>query len=48
MFTGLASVTGMEYGRDDAVLPVDDFQEKPMDPQTLVEKVNELLEKKEA
>ena len=47
MFTALASVTGMQYGRDDAVLPVDDFQEKPIDPQTLADKVNELLEKRE-
>jgi len=35
----------MEYGRDDALVPVDDFQEKPIDPASLVAKVNALLKK---
>jgi len=45
MLTSITKVTGMEYGRDDALVPVDDFQEKPIDPASLVAKVNALLKK---
>jgi len=45
MLTSISKVTGMEYGRDDALVPVDDFQEKPIDPASLVAKVNALLKK---
>jgi DNA-binding response OmpR family regulator len=43
MLTSLSKVVGYVYGREDDVVPVDDFQEKPIDPKTLVAKVNELL-----
>jgi len=43
MLTSLSKVVGYSYGREDDVVPVDDFQEKPIEPATLVAKVNELL-----
>lgn len=46
MLTSLGRVTGMEYGRDDSLVPVDDFTEKPVAPDVLVAKVEKLLEKK--
>ncbi len=46
MLTSIAKVTGMEYGQDNEMVPVDAFLEKPVDPGTLVNKVAELLGKK--
>lgn len=46
MLTSLGRVTGMEYGRDESLVPVDDFTEKPVAPDVLVAKVKQLLEKK--
>lgn len=43
MLTSISMVSGLEYGRDNDVVPVDEFQEKPVDPATLVEKVKRLL-----
>ena len=43
MLTSISKVTGMTYGRDDELVPVDEFQEKPIDGATLVTKVNKLL-----
>jgi DNA-binding response OmpR family regulator len=43
MLTNLSNVTGMEFGKDEDVVPVDDFQAKPINPGQLVAKVNELL-----
>ncbi len=43
MLTSISKVTGMTYGRDDDLVPVDEFQEKPIDGATLVTKVNKLL-----
>ena len=43
MLTSISMVSGLEYGRDNDVVPVDEFQEKPVDPATLVEKVKNLL-----
>jgi DNA-binding response OmpR family regulator len=48
MLTNIGKVSGMAYGKDDALVPVDEFVEKPVSPATLVEKVNNLLGKKEA
>jgi DNA-binding response OmpR family regulator len=48
MFTSLSKVTGMSYGKDKELVPVDYFMEKPVDPETLVKKVEELLKGKEA
>lgn len=47
MLTSISKATGMNYGKDDSVVPVDAFQEKPVGPDALVAKVNELLKKKE-
>jgi DNA-binding response OmpR family regulator len=47
MFTSISKVTGMEYGKDNDLVPVDEFQEKPVDPATLVAKIERLLGKKE-
>ena len=47
MLTGIGKVTGLRYGKDEEMLPVDDFQEKPMDPEDLIRKVAELLKGKE-
>jgi DNA-binding response OmpR family regulator len=48
MLTSLGQVTGLEYGKDAAMVPVDDFQEKPVTPAALVAKVEALLAGKEA
>ncbi len=47
MLTSISKVTGLSYGGDEAVVPVDEFVEKPVDPATLVAKVGELLKKAE-
>ncbi|MCC6490128.1 MAG: response regulator [Candidatus Hydrogenedentes bacterium] len=43
MLTSISKVSGLEYGRDNDVVPVDEFQEKPVDPATLIGKVKRLL-----
>jgi len=48
MLTGIGKVTGMNYGKDSALVPVDVWLDKPVGPNTLIAKVNELLNKKEA
>lgn len=48
MLSSISKVTGMEYGPDNAMVPVDEFVEKPISPAALIEKVGELLGKKEA
>jgi len=45
MLTSIGSVTGMTFGKESDVVPVDDFEEKPISPETLLEKVKSLLEK---
>jgi DNA-binding response OmpR family regulator len=47
MLTSLAKVTGMSYGADKDLVPVDAFIEKPVDPAVLLRKVAELLKGKE-
>ncbi len=47
MLTSISKVTGMDYDKSDEVLPVDEFQQKPVDPATLLSKVNDLLSKQE-
>jgi two-component system, OmpR family, response regulator ResD len=44
MMSSIAKVTGLAYGRDDAVVPADDFVEKPVKPGALIEKVAALLD----
>lgn len=43
MLTSIGRVTGLSYGRDAELVPVDVFLEKPADPTTLRRLVGELL-----
>ena len=43
MMSSISKVTGMKYGVDNAVAPVNDFVEKPVAPADLIKKVNALL-----
>ena len=43
MLTGISKVAGIKYGRDNEMVPVDEFIEKPVDSNMLIEKVNYLL-----
>jgi DNA-binding response OmpR family regulator len=43
MLTSLGKVTGLQYGRDDSLVPVDAYMEKPVDPNSLIEAVRRLL-----
>ncbi len=42
MYTSVSKTIGFEYGQGDMV-PVDDFVEKPISPDQLIEKVEQLL-----
>ncbi|RPI67914.1 MAG: response regulator [Ignavibacteriales bacterium] len=42
MFSSVSQATGMEYGKSD-LIPVDEFLEKPVSPQELLEKIEKLL-----
>lgn len=44
MLTSVGRVTGMSFGRDDEMVPVDAFFEKPVRPDDLLRKVGELLQ----
>lgn len=44
----IEKVTGMKMGRDNELVPVDDFLPKPAEPAVLVSKVKQLLAKEEA
>lgn len=46
MYTSVSKTTGYDFGAGDMV-PVDDFVEKPISPEELVTKVNNLLNKVE-
>jgi DNA-binding response OmpR family regulator len=46
MLTSVSKVTGMKFGVDNEMVSVDDFEEKPIAPAKLIEKVRSLLEKK--
>jgi DNA-binding response OmpR family regulator len=43
MLTSVAKVTGFSYGQDQELVPVDAFFEKPIEPEALLRKVDELL-----
>lgn len=45
MLTAIHTTTSLRFGPDEAYLPVDDFVEKPIDPDVLLEKVQGLLKK---
>lgn len=46
MLTSLSKVAGQKYDKNE-LIPVDDFQEKPIDPAVLIQKVSGLLQGKE-
>jgi DNA-binding response OmpR family regulator len=46
MLTSLDKVTGFKYGKDSGLVPVDDYQEKPIEPADLVAKIGQLLKGK--
>lgn len=43
MLTSVNQAMGLRIDRDDEIVPVDEFMEKPADPTILVEKVAQLL-----
>jgi DNA-binding response OmpR family regulator len=43
MLTSVGKVTGFTYDQDEELVPVDAFFEKPIEPEALLEKVDELL-----
>ena len=43
ILTAIHTTTSLRFGPDEAYLPVDDFLDKPVDPDVLLEKVNTLL-----
>lgn len=43
MLTAIHTTTSLRFGPDEVYLPVDDFIEKPVDPDVLLEKVSALL-----
>lgn len=46
MYTSVSKATGLDFGKSEMV-PVDDFVEKPISPEELVNKVESLLKAKE-
>ena len=45
MLSSIGKVLGQDFDRDDEILPVDEFIEKPVDPRVLMEKVAAALDK---
>jgi len=43
MLTAIHTTTSLRFGPDEAYLPVDDFVDKPIDPDVLLEKVRKLV-----
>lgn len=48
MLTSVATASGLAFGPDDEMVPVDDFVPKPVEPDVLVAKVARLLARREA
>lgn len=46
MLTSVNRALGLQIGKDEEIVPVDEFVEKPVDPAVLVEKVRRLLEER--
>jgi len=44
IFTSIHSTTNVRFGPDDAYLPVEAFIDKPIDPESFIQKVQELLQ----
>ncbi len=47
MLTTVSKATGLNIDKDDEMVPVNDFQEKPIEPSLLLKKVADLLNKRE-
>ncbi len=45
MLTSVGTVSGLTFGKDSQMVPVDEFQSKPIEPAKLIEKVNQLLKR---
>lgn len=45
LLTAISKVTGMAFDKDDDLVPVDAFVDKPVNPDVLLAKVDELLKK---
>ena len=45
MYTSISKTTGMDFGKSELV-PVDEYVEKPISPDELIEKVKKLLKKR--
>jgi CheY-like chemotaxis protein len=45
MLTAIHTTTSLRFGPDEAYLPVDDFVDKPIDPDVLLGKIEKLLER---
>lgn len=45
MLTSIHSTTPMRFGPDEDYLPVDEFVDKPIDPDAFIQKVNQLIAK---
>ena len=45
MLSSIGKVLGQDFDRDDEILPVDEFVEKPIEPRVLLDKVSALLSK---
>lgn len=45
ILTAIHTTTSLRFGPDEAYLPVDDFVDKPVDPDVLLEKVEALIKK---
>jgi len=45
VLTAIHTTTSLRFGPDEAYLPVDDFVEKPINPDVLLEKVRALIER---
>ncbi|HEY76748.1 MAG TPA: response regulator transcription factor [Thermoflexia bacterium] len=45
ILTAIHTTTSLRFGPDEAYLPVDDFVDKPVDPEVLLQKVRTLLER---
>lgn len=43
MLSSVGKISGMKFDKDSDMVPVDAFEEKPIRPEKLVERINELL-----
>jgi DNA-binding response OmpR family regulator len=48
ILTAIHTTTSLRFGPDEAYLPVDDFVDKPIDPEVLLGKVRALIERSRA